>query len=171
MEVRKASYPDKYLGSLVKPGSLGRFPSTKRGHIEDFTRITSQQLWKDASRYTTVIEHVRLFHDTHRAIFIGAPEFVTPDGRKVTAGREQPIFHVEHSAVGPEERPLNVWRIVHLTDGKDDALDLVFDDMAKDPYLRYFNEVYIREDLGLRLDRKEEPTPRQRGTDGGAQSS
>ncbi|KAF2098896.1 hypothetical protein NA57DRAFT_56534 [Rhizodiscina lignyota] len=154
MELRKASRPDIFLGPLVKPGSLEVFPSTRRGNLEDFTRITQQRRWKDPSRFTTVIEHVRIDHDAHRIFFIGDKEFVAPDGRKFTAGPDQALFHVEHSTTGPEEKPLNLWRIVNLTGGRDEELLKVLDGMSKDPYLPPFNEVYIREVMGLKLERK-----------------
>lgn len=100
-----------------------------------------------------MIEHVHLDHDNHRAFFIGAPRFTTPDGRQLVAGTAQPLFHVEHSVSGTEQRPLNHWRIVHLTTTPDPAMIAYFAAMAQDPYLRIFHEVYLRNDVGLDLVR------------------
>jgi hypothetical protein len=154
MEVRKASQPDKYLGGVVRPGSLERFPSTRDDdEIEEFTRVGDQARWVD-HEWSTVIEHVRIYKKEKRIVFIGASEFVTPDGRKIVAGDGQPLFHVEHSAAGTEERPINLWRIVLLTDGPDNRFIDIFDHIGKQPYLWMFHEIYLREDLGLKLERK-----------------
>lgn len=153
MEVRKASAPDVYIPTVVKPGSVERFPSVRHGRFEDFTRISEQRLWLDHDSFGVVIEHVRLDHESRRAFFVGAETFRTPDGRLVEAGTGQPVFHVEHSVGGPEDEPLNNWRIVHLTDRPDPALLAPFDEMGHDPYLRVFIEVYLREDLRRTVQR------------------
>jgi hypothetical protein len=44
---------------------------------------------------------------------------------------------------------------VHLTEERDEDLVKAFDGMMRDPFLRQFNEVYIREDLGRQLVRKD----------------
>lgn len=154
MEVRKAVRPDKYIPTVVRPGSLENFGTGRNDRPVDFVRVTDQLLWLDAGTYGRVIEHVHLDHDNHRAFFIGAPRFTTPDGRQLVAGTAQPLFHVEHSVSGTEQRPLNHWRIVHLTPTPDAAMVAYFAAMAQDPYLRIFHEVYLREDLGLDLVRE-----------------
>jgi hypothetical protein len=154
MEVRKAAAPDRYIPTVVKAGSASRFPSTRHGQLEDFTRVSDQRLWAEPDRYATIVEHVRLDHEHRRAFFIGADRFETPDGRVVTAGAGQPLFHVEHSVAGPEDAPLNLWRIVHLTDTPDPTLTAAFQDLANDRYLRVFIEVHLREDLGRELVRR-----------------
>lgn len=155
MEVKKAHHPDKYIRHVVRPGSLRTFNHNRDGSFEYFIRVTDQRMWKDLSIYTTVIEDVRLDHDTHKAVFLGLAEMKTPEGEVITAGKGQPLFHVEHCAVGPEEEPVNTWRIVHLTQGADESLTEVFDKIGNTTYLRLFNEVYIREDLGKVLTRKD----------------
>ncbi|KAJ5559036.1 hypothetical protein N7535_009096 [Penicillium sp. DV-2018c] len=154
MEVKKAHHPDKYLSHIVRPGSLKIFHNERQGSLEYFTRVSDQRIWTNPSKYATVIEHVCLDHDAHRAFFLGAAQTELPSGEIIRSGIEQPLFHVEHSVEGSEKCPLNVWRIVHLTDGRDVELLKVFAKMAQSPYLREFNEVYIREDLGRRLSRK-----------------
>ncbi|MCI2423375.1 hypothetical protein MOQ72_38750 [Saccharopolyspora sp. K220] len=154
MEVRKAAAPDKYIPTVVKPGSAEKFPSVRHGRFEDFTRVSDQRLWADLDHYATIIEHVRLDHENRHAYFVGAERFEAPDGRVLTAGASQPIFHVEHSVGGPEDHPLNLWRIVLLTDEPDRSLAAAFDDYANDRYLRVFIEVHLRSDLGRELIRR-----------------
>jgi hypothetical protein len=154
MEVRKAAAPDKYIPTVVRPGSAEKFPSVRDGDLEDFTRVSDQRLWADPSQYTRVIEHVRLDHANRRAFFLGTPAYRSPDGRRFMAGAAQPIFHVEHSVGGSEEDPLNLWRIVLLTDTPDPELAAAFKPLAEDPYLRVFIEVHLREDLGRELVRR-----------------
>ncbi|MEU4191907.1 hypothetical protein AB0E69_08425 [Kribbella sp. NPDC026611] len=154
MESRKAAAPDKYIPTVVKPGSAEKFASERHGHYEDFTRISEQRLWADPDRYELVIEHVRLDHEKRQAFFVGAERFEAPDGRVFTAGTGQPLFHVEHSVAGPEDDPLNLWRIVLLTDAPDPELAAGFESMAKDPYLRVFIEVHLQQDLGRKLVRR-----------------
>lgn len=156
METRKAARPDKYLPTVVKPDSAEKFPSMRDGACEYFTRISEQKMWKDPSVYATVIEHVRLDHEKQVAIFIGAGEFTTPDGRRIVAGRDQPIFHVEHAVVGENEnQPSNSWRIVHLMrkGEKDQGLKEIFVERAKSPFLPVYVEVYMRDDLGVSFTR------------------
>ncbi|MFI5613580.1 hypothetical protein [Amycolatopsis sp. NPDC051903] len=154
MEVRKAKAPDKYLRALVKPGSLEVFPGERRGRFEDFTRVSEQGRWLNQDRFGVVIEHVRLDHCDKRAYFVGAERYRAQDGRVFEAGTGQPVFHVEHSVAGPEEEPLNLWRIAHLTEQPDPAMRAYFEDLGRDPYLRVFNEVYLREDLNRTLVRR-----------------
>jgi hypothetical protein len=154
MEIRKAAAPDKYIPTVVRPGSAEKFPSVRHGELEDFTRVSDQRLWADPEQYTTVIEHVRLDHAHRRAFFLGAGEFQSPDGRGFTAGTGQPLFHVEHSVGGTEQDPLNLWRIVLLTENPDPALAAAFDQLANDQYLRVFIEVHLRADLGRELVRR-----------------
>ncbi|MEV6638635.1 hypothetical protein [Amycolatopsis sp. NPDC051371] len=154
MEVRKAAAPDKYIPTVVKAGSAEKFPSVRHGRFEDFTRVSDQRLWAHPDRFATIIEHVRLDHEHRRAFFIGAERFEAPDGRVFTAGAGQPLFHVEHSVAGPEDAPLNLWRIVHLTGEPDQSLVDAFDELANDRYLRVFVEVHLRDDLGRELVRR-----------------
>lgn len=154
METRKAAGADRFIPTVVEPGSLATFGLPADGTPVDFVRVTAQRLWLEPETYGTVIERVHLDHERRRAFFVGLPSFVTPDGRTLRAGTGQPLFHVEHSVAGTEERPLNTWRIVHLTDAVDPAMTAFFDTMARDVHLRIFNEVYLRDIVGLRLRRR-----------------
>lgn len=77
-------------------------------------------------------------------------------GNPLRAGDWQPLFHVEHSVDGSELRPLNLWRIVFLTDGRRRQLIERFKP-AKDVWLRELIEIYIRRDLKIVLNRREPP--------------
>ncbi|MGI5501387.1 hypothetical protein [Lentzea sp. CA-135723] len=153
MEVRKAKAPDVFIPTVVLPGAE-KFPSVWHGQVEEFTRVSEQRLWAHPGRTARIIEHVRLDHERRRAFFVGDERFEAPDGRVFTAGTGQPIFHVEHSVGGTETDPLNLWKIVNLTDEVDPDLVAAFDRMAKDPYLRVFVEVHLREVLGRELVRR-----------------
>jgi hypothetical protein len=149
MESRKAAAPDVYIPTVVEAGSATKWPSVRHDGLEDFTRVSDQRLWADPDRFGTIIEHVRLDHDNQRAFFVGGTDF---EGR--TATTDQPIFHVEHSVAGPQDQPLNLWRIILLTEQVDQGLLDVFTEMGEDPYLRVFIEVYLQKDLGVSFRRK-----------------
>jgi hypothetical protein len=149
MEARKAAAPDVYIPTVVQAGSAKKWPSLRQGGLEDFTRVSDQRLWADPDRFGTIIEHVRLDHGRQRAFFVGDTTF---EGR--TATTDQPVFHVEHSVAGAEDRPLNLWRIVLLTEQVDQRLLDVFTELGNDPYLRVFIEVYLQKDLGVSFRRK-----------------
>ncbi|MEV4320535.1 hypothetical protein [Actinocrispum sp. NPDC049592] len=150
MEVRKASAPDFYIPSAVRPDSARKWES---GVDNEFTRVSTQRLWQERETFGLVIEHVHLDPARQSVVFIGAPDFTTPDGEVLTADTRQPLFHVDHWVEGDEDDPINRWRIVHLTGAPDPALAGVFDAMAASPYLRDFVEVHIRTVLGRTLTR------------------
>jgi hypothetical protein len=155
MEVRKAKAPDVFIPTVVVPNTLhlwGPAADVPRGR---FMRVSDQALWVDPSVHGTVIEDVELDHDRHTAIFLGQTEAVDTEGRPFVARAGQPIFHVDHSVSGPEDQPLNHWRIVHLTEAPNHALQRVFARMAGDKWLRIFVEIYVREVLGAELTRRE----------------
>lgn len=154
MEVKKAHEPETYLYQLVRPGSVLQLDKHQDKHLEYFVRISDQKTWKNTSIFTRVIERVCLDHTSRRAFFLGEESLELPGGTRILAGKEQPIFYVEHSVAGTEDAPLNIWRIVLLTDQKDESVISVFKDMAESKYLREFNEVYIRRDLKHKLVRR-----------------
>ncbi|OAA58225.1 hypothetical protein ISF_06764 [Cordyceps fumosorosea ARSEF 2679] len=155
MERRKAHDPETFLGGVARPGSVQVFDVQRDGDVETFVRVSDQRRWAAPTEYSTVIEQVRLDHATQRAFFIGVDAVDAPDGRRIVRGTEQPRFHVEHSCAGPETAPLNIWRMVLLDGDEDGAVRAALQGMAESPYLRAFNEVYIREVLGRKLVRKE----------------
>ena len=151
METRKAKAPDVFIPSVIRPRSARVWP----GATPDvFTRVSDQRLWLHRETFEPIIEHVR-FDQAKRAVyFIGVPAWTTPDGEQLTAGTGQPLFHVEHWVEGELARPINRWRIVHLTEQPDQAMLDAFTAMAASPYLRDFIEVHITDVLGHTLERK-----------------
>ena len=67
----------------------------------------------------------------------------------------QPLFHVEHSVDRDESRPLNRWRIVHLTEMPNPNLVERFTRMASDVWLPEFIEIYIQSDPSIKLTRRD----------------
>ncbi|ALG13378.1 hypothetical protein [Kibdelosporangium phytohabitans] len=151
METRKASAPDFYIPSVVRPGSARKWPSEDP---DRFTRASQQRLWLDPDEFGLIIEHVQLGRAEQSIWFIGDTGHTTPDGHELVADRRQPLFHVRHWVDGDENEPLNRWRILHLTNRPDQQTIDFFAELGQNPYLRDFIEVHIREVLGYRLTRK-----------------
>ncbi len=156
MEVRKARRPDLYIPSVVQEGSAhswGR--GSAADGTESFVRSSQQGLWLEPAEYGLVLEPVCLNPTQQKVTFIGAAELPDRDGDLLRAGVQQPLFHVEHSVGGDESRPLNTWRIVHLTDRPDSKIVERFTLMANDVWLPEFIEIYIRSDLNIKLTRRD----------------
>jgi len=155
MEVRKAKRPDLYIPSVVQEGSANAWgrSSTADGK-ESFIRSSQQRLWLEPTEYGLVLEQVCLNPAQQKVSFIGAAELPDRDSNLLHAGAGQPLFHVEHSVDGDESRPLNRWRIVHLTDRPEHRLVERFTLMANDVWLPEFIEIYIRNDLNIKLTRR-----------------
>ncbi len=123
MEVQKAWRPDRYIPTVVWEGSANSWGrSSAADGTESFVRSSQQRLWLDPTKYGLVLEHVCLNPTQQKVSFIGAMELPNVDSSPLRAGVGQPLFHVEHSVGGNESRPLNSWRIVHLTDRLEDGL-------------------------------------------------
>ncbi len=152
METKKAWDPATYIPYVVSRGrSWGRH-ALEEG-CERFFRISEQAAWIDSSR-GEVIEDVSISHNERRIFFLGLPRIVDDRGETIRAGDFQPLFHVEHAAEGSEERPLNIWRIVVLTEGEDDRFKRPFEQMIAAGYLPGFVEEYLRRDMGVRIERR-----------------
>lgn len=153
MEVRKAAHPGTYIPFVVQAGS----DRSWNRHIGDggeyLDRCSLQRLWLNPQRYELILERAFLNHSEQKVTFLGVPELADADGTLLRAGTGQPLFHVEHSVGGTEPRPLNRWRIVHLTDAVDDQLTEGFERMAASPWLAEHTEIYIRDTLGIELTR------------------
>ena len=159
MEVKKAFRPDLYIPSVVTEGS-SRYWNRRAsaGGAESFVRCSRQRRWLAPSERGLVLERVFLNPARQRVTFIGTAELPDRDGNLLRAGDGQPLFHVEHSVDGSETRPLNLWRIVYLTDRPEQKLIDRFAP-AKDVWLREFVEIYIRRDLKIELTRRESGAP------------
>ena len=117
-----------------------------------FLRANQQRAWK-GDAYGQVLEEVYLSPREYRILFLGRAELVSEDGGALRAGSHQPLFHVEHSVGGTETQPLNIWRIVHLTPVKDDALAQRQVTAIAD-VLRQFIAIYVERELGRKLTRR-----------------
>ena len=154
MEVKKAFRPDLYIPSVVTAGSSQFWHRQAAADgAESFVRCSRQRLWLKPSEHGLVLEQVFLNPARQSATFIGAAELLDKDGNLLRAGEGQPLFHVEHSVDGDELRPLNLWRIVYLTERPEQKLIERFT-LAKDVWLREFVEIYIRRDLKIELTRR-----------------
>ena len=155
MEVRKAFRPDLYIPSVVSEGSSRCWRRRAEADgAESFVRCSRQRLWLEPSERGLVLEQVFLNPARQSATFIGAAELLDGEGNLLRAGRGQPLFHVEHAVDGGEFQPLNLWRIVYLTDRPEQKLVERFT-LTKEVWLREFVEVYIRRDLKIQLTRRE----------------
>ena len=154
MEVKKAWRPDLYIPHVVREGSADAWGlATEADGSDSFMRASQQRLWLDPEEYGLVLEETHRNHAHQKVTFIGGAEVPGRDGNILHAGTGQPLFHVEHAVGGEETRPLNLWRIVHLTERPDDRLIEVFTRIAGDVWLPEFIEIYIRIDLNIKLTR------------------
>ena len=154
-EVRKAWRPDRYIPSVVREGSARAWGRRSASDgAESFVRSSQQRLWLEPAEYGLVLEQVHLDHAQQKVTFIGAAELPDPDRNILRAGAGQPLFHVEHSVDSDESRPLNRWRIVHLTDRPERKLIERFTRMSRDVWLPEFIEIYIRSNLNIQLTRR-----------------
>jgi hypothetical protein len=154
VEARKAWQPDLYIPSVVRERSAtswGRLPAPDG--TEFFKRTSEQRQWLARDVYRPVLEMVRLNAKQQRVTFIGASAFSDSAGNVLHAGTQQPLFHVEHSVGGSETQPVNLWRIVHLTDRPNDMLHQQDKMRASEFMLPEFVEIYIRDVLNINLDR------------------
>ncbi len=156
MEVRKAWRPDRYIPSVVQAGSAHTWGQRSAAYgIESLVRASQQRLWLEPAEYGLVLEQVCLNLSQQKVTFIGIAEHSNGDGNALYAGTSQPLFHVEHSVGGDESRPLNRWRIVHLSHRSERRLVERFTLMADDVWLPEFIEIYIRSDLNIKLTRRD----------------
>lgn len=156
MEVRKAWRPDRYIPSVVLKGSAHTWGRRSAADgTESFIRSSQQRLWLESAEYGLVLEQVCLNPTQQKVSFIGAAELPDRDSNLVRAGAGQPLFHVEHSVGGDESQPLNRWCIAHLTDRPEHKLTERITLMATDVWLPEFIEIYIRNDLDIKLTRRD----------------
>lgn len=123
IEVSKALDPERFIPHVVASGSARTWDHHRPAPgIETFCRMSAQRLLFRSENYGLVLERVLLDHRRRVALFLGTAQLPGPDGTVRCADSRQPLFHVEHSVGGTEERPLNLWRVVHLTDEPDGRL-------------------------------------------------
>jgi hypothetical protein len=150
-EAKKAWDPRRYIPHVVREGqSWGRTTLTEGD--QRFLRASQQRAWK-TDAYGQILEEVYLSPRECKILFLGRAELVGEDGRALRAGSHQPLFHVEHSVGGTDTQPLNLWRIVHLTPEKDDAL-AQRQVTAMSEVMRQFIAIYVERELGRKLTRR-----------------
>jgi hypothetical protein len=151
METKKAWDPATYIPYVVSRGrSWGRH-ALEEG-CEGFHRTSEQVAWINSGR-GEVIEDVSVSHVERSIVFLGRSRIIDDQGKTIQAGGFQPRFHVVHGAEGPEDRPVNTWRIVVMTEREDDRYRRPFKEMVAAGYLPGFIEVYLRRDMGVRIER------------------
>jgi len=149
LERKKAWDPKTYIPHVVNDGESWGRVELDSGN-EQLFRWSMQRQWK-TSEYGQVIENVYLFNQAQKAIFFGLSDVQGKDGTAIHTMNAQPLFHVEHGVAGTEENPLNTWRIVHLTQGKDNDLIERFKAYRDATTLPKYVEVYIEKDLGITI--------------------
>jgi hypothetical protein len=150
METKKAWDPLTYIPYVVSEGgSWGRHQLASG--IERFSRCSNQGSWLNVGR-GQVLEDVFVDHVRQKVLFLGRQQ-MRRDGAVLQADAYQPLFHVEHAAGGAEADPLNLWRIVILTEQKDERYRAPFDEMVRRGGLPGFLEIYIARELHVKLTR------------------
>lgn len=153
MEVKKASRPDLFIPTVVKAGTAVSWGNQSVDNIDTFIRVSEQKLWLKPSMRGTVIENVHVDHHLHKVTFIGELTTTSPDYGTFQASTEQDIFHVQHGVIGEENNPLNTWKIVHLSSEVRTGLEQKFKEMNEYQWLPEYIEIYIREVLGISIER------------------
>jgi hypothetical protein len=152
MECKKALDPSTYVPYVIsEAGLLGR--RRLSDGCDHFIRWLTQKAWL-SERRGRVIESVFIDHSNQKIIFLGIAQTRSEDGQTITAADHQPLVHVEHAAGGPEHNPYNLWRIVFLTDSKDNRYTRPFEEMATAGFLPGYLEIYIEKDLNVELMRR-----------------
>ena len=101
-----------------------------------------------------MLEDVYINHQEQRIFFLGRSEMVTEGGERIGSDGFQPLFHVEHAAAGSDVAPLNMWRIVLLTESEDKRFLAPFEKMIREGRLPGFLEIYIARHLGAKPSRR-----------------
>lgn len=153
METKKAWDPKTYIPYVVRDGKSWGRKILENGD-EVFVRSSEQKQWLNGEVYEEVFEEVYLNHKDQKATFLGTQNLKDSSGKYLYLKNHQPIFHVQHSVEGEETNPINVWRIVHLTEGKDQKLIEHFKKLENPTVLPGFVEIYIEKDLQIHLSHK-----------------
>lgn len=153
MESKKAWDPKTYIPYVVKEGqSWGREILANGDEI--FVRSSQQKQWLNRDIYGEVFEEVYLNHREQRATFLGTQCLKDSSNETLYLKNDQPLFHIQHGVEGEENNPVNVWRIVHLTDAKDQSLIEHFKTLNNPKAVPGFVEIYIEKDLQIPLSHK-----------------
>lgn len=116
MEKKKAWNPANYISYVIKTSSAkawNKHPCPETGG-EIFVRCSAQKMWLLQTQYEDVYEEAYVNEKTKIVTFLGVTKL---PGKNEEIHPAQSLFHVQHGAVGTEDKPLNTWRIIHLTVG------------------------------------------------------
>ena len=153
MELKKSWDPATYIPYLIS-----RSHSWGRHFLDDgserFVRELTSQAWI-TSTIGPVFEDVFVNHTEQKILFLGQTELETETGETIRTNGFQPLFSVEHAVGGTESNPLNLWRIVILTENNDPRFHRPFEKMVKENWLPGFLEIYIEKDLHVKLSRRQ----------------
>lgn len=153
VETKKAWDPKTYISYVVKDGKSWGKEILANGD-EMFVRSSQQKQWLNREVYEEVFEEVYLNHKEQKATFLGTQYLEDSSGEILQLKNEQPLFHVQHSVEGEENNPINVWRIVHLTDAKDQNIIEHVKKLNNPTIVPGFVEIYIENDLQIPLSHK-----------------
>lgn len=153
MEKKKAWNPANYISYVIKQGSAKSWNKHPSLGTDDelFVRCSAQKMWLDPNLYEDVYEEVYINEKTKVVTFLGVKNL---PGKSEEIHPKQPLFHVQHGAAGTEDKPLNTWRIVHLTNEVNHELINHFKNMNDRKALPGFIEAYIKNDLGIPIKKK-----------------
>lgn len=151
MEAKKAWDPATYVPDIIKEKHAWGRKKTGE-NTEEFVRSILQRQWMHPDVFKTCFEEVYLDHQKQIAYFIGASEVLDSQNKKIYTNNDQPLFYVEHSVKGSSEnKPVNSWRIVHITE----KYDLKIIERSKNfdytDHLPKFVEIHIEYDLGIQI--------------------
>jgi hypothetical protein len=151
MERQKAWDPATFIPYVVSRGkSWGR--SKLSDGSDHFSRSSEQLGWIVDGR-GTVLEEVFVDHAGQRVLFLGR-DSMPGDIGELKASNFQPLFHVEHAVGGSIEEPLNLWRIVIMTEEYDARYTEPFEEIARQGLLPGFLEIYIERRFHCELKRR-----------------
>lgn len=155
METKKAWDPKTYISYVVKDAKSWGKKSLPNGN-EVFSRSSLQKQWLNDTAYEEVFEIVYINHNEQKITFVGTTLLLDETGNQFKIHSQQPLFHVQHAVGGDENNPINLWRIVHLTEGKSQELLDRFKELDDPTRLPGFIEIYINNDMQIPLKHKPE---------------
>jgi hypothetical protein len=153
VEIKKAWDPKTYISYVVRDGKSWGREILENGDVV-FVRSSQQKQWLNPEKYGEVFEKVFLNHKEQIATFIGTNILKDEIGNDIDLENDQFLFHVQHSVGGDEENPVNIWRIVHLTEKKDQQIIDFFQTQNDTTELPGFVEIYIEKDLHTSISHK-----------------
>ena len=152
MEKKKAWDPHTYIPYVVSEAR-----SWERATLSDgayrFNRSSMQRGWITPAE-GRVLEDTFVSDKKQAIYFMGRQSMVDEAGKALTASAFQPRFHVWHAVGGSDDKPLNLWSIVLLTETSDARYHAPFEQMVRSGLLPGFIGIYIQRDLQLQLSPK-----------------